>query len=48
MRAATEDRAMADALGVNQSRLFTSVFALGSLLAGLGGAINIPREPANL
>src|SRR5258706_4405474 len=48
VRAATEDREMADALGVNQSRLFTSVFALGSLLAGLGGAINIPREPANL
>ena len=48
VRAATEDREMADALGVNQSRLFTGVFALGSLLAGLGGAINIPREPANL
>ena len=48
VRAATQDREMADALGVNQSRLFTSVFALGSLLACLGGAINIPREPANL
>ncbi len=48
VRAATQDREMADALGVNQSRLFTGVFALGSLLAGLGGAINIPREPANL
>jgi branched-chain amino acid transport system permease protein len=48
VRAATEDREMADALGVNQARLFTSVFALGSLLAGLGGAISIPREPANL
>jgi branched-chain amino acid transport system permease protein len=48
VRAATEDREMADALGVNQARLFTSVFALGSLLAGLGGAIAIPREPANL
>ena len=48
VRAATEDREMADALGVNQARLFTGVFAVGSLLAGLGGAVNIPREPANL
>jgi len=48
VRAATEDREMAGALGVNQALLFTSVFALGSFLAGLGGAINIPREPANL
>jgi branched-chain amino acid transport system permease protein len=39
---------MAGALGVNQAWLFTSVFALGSLLAGFGGAINIPREPATL
>ena len=48
VRAATEDREMAGALGVNQKWLFTSVFALGSLLAGLGGAVQIPREPANL
>jgi branched-chain amino acid transport system permease protein len=48
VRAATEDREMAGALGVNQAWLFTSVFALGSLLAGLGGAIQIPREPAVL
>ncbi len=48
VRAATEDREMAAALGVNQKALFTSVFALGALLAGLGGAISIPREPATL
>ena len=48
VRAATEDRDMAGALGVNQAWLFTSVFALGSFLAGLGGAIQIPREPAVL
>jgi branched-chain amino acid transport system permease protein len=48
VRAAAEDREMAGALGVNQALLFTSVFALGSFLAGLGGAVNIPREPANL
>ena len=48
VRAATEDREMAAALGVNQRLLFTSVFALGAGLAGLGGAMAIPREPANL
>jgi branched-chain amino acid transport system permease protein len=48
VRAATEDREMAGALGVNQKRLFTGVFAAGSLLAGLGGALQIPREPAAL
>ena len=48
VRAATEDREMLGALGVNQSVLFTAVFALGALLAGLGGALQVAREPANL
>lgn len=48
VRAATEDREMVSALGVNQNWLFTSVFFVGSTLAGLGGAIQIPREAANL
>jgi len=48
VRAATQDREMVSALGVNQKRLFTGVFFLGSLLAGLGGAVQIPREPAQL
>ncbi|HEU4646274.1 MAG TPA: ABC transporter permease [Burkholderiales bacterium] len=48
VRAATQDREMAGALGVNQRWLFTSVFALGALLAGLGGAVQTPREPATL
>jgi branched-chain amino acid transport system permease protein len=48
VRAATQDREMADALGVNQRWLFTGVFALGAALAGLGGALAIPREPASL
>src|SRR5262249_58529466 len=48
LRAATHDREMVGALGVNQAALFTAVFALGSLLAGLGGALQIAREPANL
>jgi branched-chain amino acid transport system permease protein len=48
IRAATQDREMVSALGVNQAVLFTSVFALGAALAGLGGALQLAREPANL
>jgi branched-chain amino acid transport system permease protein len=48
VRAATQDREMVAALGVNQAWLFTAVFALGSMLAALGGALQLPREPANL
>ena len=48
VRAATQDREMVSALGVNQAWLFTAVFALGALLAGLGGALHLPREPATL
>ena len=48
VRAATQDRDMVSALGVNQAWLFTSVFALGAFLAGLGGAIQMPNEPASL
>jgi len=48
VRAATQDREMVGALGVNERWLFTGVFALGGMLAGLGGALQIPREPAQL
>ncbi len=48
IRAATQDREMLGALGVNQAWLFTSVFALGAFLAALGGALQIPRQPAAL
>lgn len=48
VRAATEDREMSDALGVNQNWLFTSVFFLGSFLAGLGGAVQLPKGGADL
>ncbi|MDN2660227.1 ABC transporter permease [Neptunomonas sp. CHC150] len=48
IRAATQDREMVSALGVNQAWLFTGVFALGCFLAGLGGALQEPRLPANL
>jgi len=48
VRAATQDREMVGALGVNQRLLFTSVFAFGSMLAGLGGALQLPREAVTL
>jgi branched-chain amino acid transport system permease protein len=44
VRAATQDRDMVAALGVNQKWLFTSVFALGVFLAAVGGALQIPRD----
>lgn len=47
IRAATRDREMVAALGVNQALLFTGVFALGTFLAGLGGALQVPRIPAS-
>ncbi len=48
VRAATEDRDMVAALGVDQRLLFTSVFALGAALAGLGGVLALPDASANL
>jgi branched-chain amino acid transport system permease protein len=48
VRAATLDREMVGALGVNQRLLFTSVFFVGSCLSGLGGALQLPRESVNL
>lgn len=48
VRAATEDRDMTSALGIDQKLLFSAVFALGSALAGLGGALSLPDASANL
>ncbi|MBC6718475.1 ABC transporter permease [Aurantimonas sp. DM33-3] len=48
VRAATEDREMTGALGVDQARLFTTVFMLGAFLAGLAGALQTPREAVSL
>jgi branched-chain amino acid transport system permease protein len=48
VRAATQDRDMVSALGINQAWLFTGVFALGAMLAGLAGALQVPKESANL
>ena len=48
VRAATQDRDMLDALGVNPAPLMMGVVVLGCGLAGLAGALQLPREPANL
>ena len=47
VRAATQDREMVDALGVNQALLFTGTLFLGAALAGLGGALQTPKLAAN-
>lgn len=39
IRAAVDNRAMAEAMGLNSKKLFAIVFALGSVLAALGGAL---------
>lgn len=48
LRAATQDRTMLSALGVNPKPLMLGAVVLGCALAGLGGALQLPREPANL
>jgi branched-chain amino acid transport system permease protein len=48
VRAATQDREMLGALGINEAWLFTGVFFVGAFLAGLGGALQGPRMSANL
>ena len=48
LRAATQDRDMLSALGVNAKPLMLAAVVLGCALAGLGGALQLPREPANL
>lgn len=39
IRAAVDDRAMAQAIGINTSRLFAAAFGLGTGLAALGGGL---------
>jgi branched-chain amino acid transport system permease protein len=48
LRAATADRAMLAALGINPAPLMLGAVVLGTALAGLGGALRLPSEPANL
>ena len=47
IRAASEDRGMAAALGIRQGALFCATFAIGCGLAAFGGALQMPREPAS-
>ena len=48
VKAATQDREMLDALGVNPAPLMLGVVMLGCGLAGLAGGLQLPREPAHL
>ena len=41
-RAATQDREMLAALGINVPMVYTGVFVVGSALAGIGGALASP------
>lgn len=43
IRAATQDREMLAALGMNVPAVYTGVFIIGSALAGIGGALAAPR-----
>jgi branched-chain amino acid transport system permease protein len=48
LRAAVDNRSMAEAVGIDVNRLFSLAFALGAGLAALGGAIGyamLPLEP---
>ena len=47
IRAGSQDKEMVGVLGVRDSLLMTSVFALGGALAGFAGALQIPTQPAN-
>lgn len=44
IRATSSDRDMAQLLGTNVSRLYTGVFVLGSIIAGVGGALAAPLQ----
>ena len=48
LRAATQDRDMLAALGVSPKPLMLGAVVLGCALAGLAGALQLPREPAHL
>ena len=43
IRASTQDREMVAALGIDVSRVYGAVFAVGAALAGVGGALAAPR-----
>jgi branched-chain amino acid transport system permease protein len=48
LRATSQDRRMASALGINVELVYVSAFAIGCFMAGLGGAIIVPSQAAVL
>lgn len=48
LRATSQDRRMASALGINVGRVYVQAFALGCFMAGLGGAVVVPAQAAVL
>ena len=48
LRATSQDRRMALALGINVRSVYVLAFAIGCLMAGLGGAVIVPIQPAQL
>ena len=48
LRATSQDRRMASALGINVGAVYVSAFAIGCFMAGLGGAIIVPSQAAVL
>ena len=48
LRATSQDRRMASALGLNVSLVYVSAFAIGCFMAGLAGAIIVPTQTAVL
>ena len=48
LRATSQDKRTASALGVNVNRIYLQAFTLGCFMAGLGGAIVVPAQSAVL
>jgi branched-chain amino acid transport system permease protein len=48
LRATSQDRRMASALGLNVKKVYIQAFAIGCFMAGLGGAIVVPSQAAVL
>ena len=48
LRATSQDRRMASALGLNVSLIYVAAFGIGCFMAGLGGAIVVPTQAAVL
>jgi branched-chain amino acid transport system permease protein len=48
LRATSQDRRMASALGIDTKRVYVQAFTIGCLMAGLGGAVVVPISGAVL